>query len=130
MRYKKGDKVRVKSLDWYKDNKNPENAIIFEGFNIFDESMSEFCGKVVTIEHCNTKHNYYDIEEDGKVNYWTDEMFEGLAIEEPQEKMVSLEKVVKYLQSKLEYSPDIDGLQIYDTGIEEFVNDFCKAMEE
>ena len=44
--------------------------------------------------------------------------------------MVSLDKVVKYLQSKLEYSPDIDGLQIYDTGIEEFVNDFCKAMEE
>ena len=101
MRYKKGDKVRVKSLDWYKANKNPENAIIFEGFNIFDESMSEFCGKAVTIEHCNTKHNYYDIEEDGKVNYWTDEMFEGLAIEEPQEKMVSLDKVCKWIEDNI-----------------------------
>lgn len=48
----------------------------------------------------------------------------------PKDGMVSLDKVVKYLQSKLEYSPDIDGLQIYDTGIEEFINDFCKAMEE
>ena len=47
-----------------------------------------------------------------------------------EEKMVSLEKVVKYLQSKLEYSPDIDGLQIYDISMEEFVNDLRKAIGE
>ena len=69
--YKKGDKVKVKSLDWYNANKNREDAIIFGDFlHIFDESMSEFCGKVVTIATCNAKHNYYDIEEDRKVNYW------------------------------------------------------------
>jgi hypothetical protein len=126
MRYKKGDKVRVKSLDWYKANKNPENAIIFEGFNIFDESMSEFCGKVVTIEHCNAKHNYYDIEEDGKVNYWTDEMFEGLAIEDPQEKMVSLEDVCKFLDEHL-YTGTSTG--DYDYGQEYIYSDFDNASD-
>ena len=59
-----------------------------------------------------------------------DDMIEGLADAEPQDKMVSLEKVVKYLQSKLEYSPNIDGLQIYDTSIEGFVNDLRKTLEE
>lgn len=134
MRYKKGDKVRVKSLDWYNTNKNPEDAIIFEGFNIFDESMSEFCGKVVTIEHCNTKHNYYDIEEDGKVNYWTDEMFEGLAIEEPQEKMVSLDKVCKWLRANIDLYADTrrslfsNYQEVYLT--DNFETEFRKAMEE
>lgn len=134
MRYKKGDKVRVKSLDWYNANKNPEDAIIFEGFNIFDESMSEFCGKVVTIEHCNTKHNYYDIEEDGKVNYWTDEMFEGLAIEEPQKKMVSLDKVCKWLRANIDLYADTrrslfsNYQEVYLT--DNFETEFRKAMEE
>ena len=56
--------------------------------------MSKFCGKVVTIAAYVSRGDYYDIVEDGNVNYWSDEMFEGLAIEKPQEKMVSLGKVV------------------------------------
>lgn len=128
MRYKKGDKVRVKSLDWYNANKNPEDAIIFEGFNIFDESMSEFCGKVVTIEHCNTKHNYYDIEEDGKVNYWTDEMFEGLAIEVPQEKMVSLEDACKWIEDNIFDFPWYDSEGEFSS--KDVADAFRKAMEE
>lgn len=140
MRYKKGDKVRVKSLDWYKANKNQEDAIIFEDSHIFDESMSEFCGKVVTIEHCNAKHNYYDIEEDGKVNYWVDDMFEGLAIEEPQEKMVSLEKVKEWLCKNFYESYNLNNYGKYDLDepyiaslfntINEMYEDFHKTMEE
>ena len=126
MRYKKGDRVRVRSLDWYKANKNPEDAIIFEGFNIFDESMSKFCGKVVTIEHCNAKYNYYDIEEDGKVNYWTDDMFEGLAIEESQEKMVSLDEVCRFLDEHL-YTGTSTG--DYDYGQEYICSDFDNATD-
>lgn len=79
MRYKKGDRVRIKSLEWYYANKNSEGAIIFHDFRIFDESMSEFCGKVVTIDDYIPRGNYYDIKEDGKVNFWSDVMFEGLA---------------------------------------------------
>ena len=128
MKYKVGDKVKVKSIDWYNANKNSEGAIIFPDFNIFDESMSELCGKVVTIEYCNAKHNYYDIEEDGKVNYWTDEMFEGLAIEEPQEKMVSLDKVHKVFQEILvELCPELLG---YGAMAVKWENEFRKRLEE
>lgn len=128
MKYKVGDKVRIKSLDWYNANKNSEGAIIFPDFNIFDESMSELCGKVVTIEYCNARHNYYDIEEDGKVNYWVDDMFEGLAIEEPQEKMVSLDKVHKVFQEILvELCPELLG---YGAMAVEWENEFRKRLEE
>ena len=134
MRYKKGDKVKIKSLDWYNANKNSEGAIIFNDFRIFDESMSEFCGKVVTIDAYNPRGDYYVIKEDGKVTYWSDAMFEGLAIEdELQEKMVSLDKVCDMLYAMLT-TQDINDYDYvtapaYDT-VEDFVEDFRKSFEE
>lgn len=134
MKYKPGDKVRIKSLDWYNANKD-EDGRVYCSYIGFCKEMVKYCGAVLTImtignQDIGTKQKYFMHETDHPWGF-TDEMIEGLADEtKPQEKLVSLEKVVKYLQSKLEYSPDIDGLQIYDTGIEEFVNDFCKAMEE
>ena len=123
MRYKKGDRVRINSLEWYNANKNSEGAIIFPNFRIFDDSMSEFCGKVVTIDAYIPRGNYYDIKEDGKVNFWSDDMFEGLAIEKPQDKMVSLEQVCEYLESALKHD-----LGYY--GAADFVDTFRKVMEE
>lgn len=102
MRYKKGDKVKVKSIDWYNVNKNSEGAIISHDWHIFDESMSEFCGKVVTIVYYNSRGDCYEIEEDGKVNFWSVDMFEGLAIEKPQEKMVSLEQACEWLKNTID----------------------------
>lgn len=101
--YRKGDKVRIKSREWYNINKNREGLVIFHDLRIFDESMSKFCGKVVTIYKYNSRGNCYEIEEDGKVNDWSGEMFEGLAIEdELQEKMVSFEDVCKWLQKTID----------------------------
>ena len=133
MRYKKGDKVRINSLEWYNANKNSEGAIIFHNFRIFDESMSEFCGKVVTIDAYNPRGNYYDIKDDGKVNFWSDDMFEGLDIEDTQEKMVSLDKVCDMLYAMLT-TQDINDYDCvtapaYDN-VEDFVDDFRKSMEE
>ena len=122
MRYKKGDRVRVKSLEWYNANKNSEGAIIFPDFRIFDDSMSEFCGKVVTIDAYTPRGNYYDIKEDGQENLWSDDMFEGLAIEKPQEKMISLEKACEYLESVLKHD-----LGYY--GAAEFADTCRKVME-
>ena len=127
MRYKKGDRVRVKSLEWYRANKNSEGAIIFPDFRIFDDSMSEFCGKVVTIDTYNPRGDYYDIKEDGKVNYWSDAMFEGLAIEdELQEKMVSLDDVCRFLDEHL-YTSTSNG--DYDYGQEYICSDFDNATD-
>lgn len=133
MRYRKGDRVRVKSLEWYYANKNSEGAVIFDNFRIFDESMSEFCGKVVTIDAYIPRGNYYDIKEDGKVNFWADDMFEGLAIEESQENMVSLDDVCGALYDML-HELDINdhtmvGTWEYDN-VADFIKDFRKRLKE
>lgn len=131
MRYKKGDKVRVRSLEWYNANKNSEGAIIFHNWRIFDDSMSEFCGTVVTIDAYNPRGDYYDIKEDEKVNYWSDDMFEGLAIEKPQEKMVSLEQVSEWLKNTIDDDVLVKcGSVIKCMDVDDFVLYFRKAMEE
>ena len=133
MRYRKGDRVRVKSLEWYYANKNSEGAVIFDNFRIFDESMSEFCGKVVTIDAYIPRGNYYDIKEDGKVNFWEDDMFEGLAIEESQENMVSLDDVCGALYDML-HELDINGHTMVGTweydNVADFIKDFRKRLKE
>lgn len=134
MKYKPGDKVKIKSLDWYNANKNREDAVIFHNLRIFDKDMSRFCGRVVTIAAYVPRGDYYDIVEDGKVNYWCGEMFEGFAIEdELQEKMVSLNKVCDILYDMLHDQWINDGAMVgtwaYEN-MEEFVEDFCKRLEE
>lgn len=58
MIYKKGDRVRIKSLEWYNANKNSEGVANFHNLLFFDELMSEFCGKVVTIDDYIPRGNY------------------------------------------------------------------------
>lgn len=82
MKYKVGDRVKIKSLGWYNDNKN-EYGIVELPINAFVPGMSQFCGKVVTIEDVfedtdgNTVYYVKGIDWD-----WTDEMFEGLVEED------------------------------------------------
>ena len=78
MRFKVGDRVRIKSLDWYNENKD-EDGYVDGGRFFFDEEMAKFCGKVLTIESV-TKESYY--MDDGYCADWTDEMIEGLVEEE------------------------------------------------
>ena len=79
MKYKVGDKVRIKSIDWYNKNKDPKHGYVDCGNEIgFYEDMADYCGKVMTIskiwDYC------YDME--GHVGAWSDEMIEGLVKEE------------------------------------------------
>lgn len=73
MRHKVGDKVRVKSLDWYNANKNHNGYITGLG-ETFVDTMSKLCGKLVTINSV-TKYCYHINEDEYKYN-WTDAMFE------------------------------------------------------
>lgn len=82
MKYKVGDKVRVKSLDWYKSHETSKLGYVDCGEMPFINTMVKFCNRIVTISKVNSKYGYYDIEDDDGVNGWTDEMIEGLA-EEP-----------------------------------------------
>ena len=76
MKYKVGDKIRIKSIDWYNENKNERNEIIFENNPHwrFVANQSAYCGQIATITAV------------GKTSYrlesipwnWTDEMIEEL----------------------------------------------------
>ena len=85
LKYKVGDKVRIKSLDWYNENKDEYGNIRFRISQavypiFFSKIMSEFCGKIVTVKKINDG-SYY-MKETSNCEFWTDEMIEGLAEEE------------------------------------------------
>ena len=72
MKYKIGDKVRIKSADWYIDNKNNYGNIEFADGYVFTLSMSKYCGKILTIEYCYTDDNhnpFYGMKEN--MHEWT-----------------------------------------------------------
>ena len=89
MRYKRGDRVKIKSLDWYNENKDQHGRVAC-GYHVFTEDMSKFCGCTMIV--CRIS-NLGVMTMGGSASYWTDEMIEGLADVEPQDKMVSLNKV-------------------------------------
>lgn len=105
MKYKPGDKVRIKSLDWYNANKD-ENGIVYCSYIGFCKEMVKYCGAVLTImtignQDIGTKQKYFMHETDYAWGF-TDEMIEGLADEtEPQEKMVSLEDACKWIEDNI-----------------------------
>lgn len=76
LKYKVGDKVRIKSIGWYNENKNKFGKVWTSGGQIpFDKCMSKWCGKVMTISHVRADH--YTMVED-LVGYWSDDMIECL----------------------------------------------------
>ena len=73
MKYKVGDKVLVKSIDWYNKNKDKYGDVCFDN-TIFVGGQSLYCGCELTIRLV-TDDRYYVNEND---YYWTDEMIERL----------------------------------------------------
>ena len=78
MRYKKGDKVIIKSREWYDKNKDESGIVTFStdrgGYNVTKED-ERFFGRVVTITYVGD--GYYIIAEDDRGYVWIDEMIEG-----------------------------------------------------
>ena len=78
MRYEKGDKVIIKSREWYDKNKDESGIITFNtdrgDYHITKED-ERFFGRVVTIIYVGV--GYYIIEEDDRGYLWIDEMIEG-----------------------------------------------------
>jgi hypothetical protein len=124
MRYKRGDRVKIKSLKWYNENKDQHGKVAC-GYHVFTEEMSKFCGYTMIV--CN-RTNLGVMTMDGSASYWTDEMIEGLADVEPQDKMVSLDKAHKVFQEILvELCPELLG---YGAMAVEWGNEFRKRLEK
>ena len=87
MKYKVGDKVRIKSTDWYNDNKDEDGDVHCSVNTLFVASNKKYLGTIQTIEHvyeCKGRYtnNYiYHMTKIDNVD-WTDEMIEGLMEEE------------------------------------------------
>ena len=105
MKYKVGDRVRIKSLDWYNENKNKIGFICFDHANFIPE-MSWYCGEILTINRVVEEFEQYLVSE--CAFSWTDEMIEGLAEEEISQnaKLVS-ERFSEYVNpSEVKYAQD------------------------
>ena len=82
-----GQKVIIKSLDWYNANKNKDTGIVTLTTESFVSDMSEYCGKTATIVDV-----FKDFDGEGDIMYridldergwnWTDEMFEPERVED------------------------------------------------
>ena len=90
--YKVGDKVRIKSLDWYNKNKSRVLGTIYLVVP-FIESMSKYCGQVATITKL-LGSNVFEISLDNGCNEWSDEMFEGLVEEETTPNIIEEERPI------------------------------------
>lgn len=44
-KFKVGDVVKVKSLDWYNSNKIEDGSVVVKNYLAFSKDMKEFCGK-------------------------------------------------------------------------------------
>lgn len=78
---KVGDKVQIKSLDWYKKNKDNRGCVTFpyEDEVVFTSEMSSFCGQIGTIsqEGYTKDIGFYRLTDDNNSHIWTDDMIEG-----------------------------------------------------
>lgn len=88
MKYKVGDKVKVRSKEWWDAQQKNAYGNVRCGSEVFTDGMTCMCGKIVTIS--SIRYGTYRIVEEGF--HWTDEMFEGL-VEDSQKKIS--EKLIK-----------------------------------
>lgn len=89
MQYQVGDKVLVKSIDWYNTNKQANGFIMMTANNkisSFTPGMAKYCGQVFTIdkivENSAIYPDHYRFIEDKNTFCWVDAMIERIATED------------------------------------------------
>lgn len=89
MQYQVGDKVLVKSIDWYNANKQPNGFIMMTANNkisSFTPGMAKYCSQVFTIdkivENSAIYPDHYRFIEDKNTFCWVDAMIERIATDD------------------------------------------------
>lgn len=90
MKYKVGDKVRIKSKEWYEQNKDENGDITLSDGNHFWECMKELLGKYFTIRRASC--GWYDLKEN--IYKITDEMIDD-SLSYNTEKSIISEEMIK-----------------------------------
>ena len=86
MKYKAGDRVKVKSLQWFNENLNDDYNVVFADGWHFSKPMSIFCGKELIIERISHAVNPPHYMMRDNMFAWTDEMIECKIEEEAKPK--------------------------------------------
>lgn len=75
--YSPGDKVVIKSIDWYNENKDELGHVKLQD-ETFVSDMAQYCGCEMTISEVSEYPNVYGyyLEEDKEHWGWTADMFE------------------------------------------------------
>lgn len=91
MKHNVGDKVRIKSKEWWDKQPKDESGYVDCGADTFTDIMTVLCGKVVEISDiCG---DVYSIKDFG-LN-WTDEMFEDEVIDAATSVLVDIAKAIR-----------------------------------
>lgn len=107
MKYKVGDKVRVRQWDDMVEEfglYDREDISIPSCF--FVKEMREYCGSVVTIRNLTCSNSRYFIEEDDCCFFWTDDMFEPYEVRIPSQtdfidiNKEAYDKLIKQLEKR------------------------------
>lgn len=82
-KFKEGDRVQIKGIEWWKEEKNACHSFYVESFNnyrfIFTESMLKFLGKRATITKVNDNGYNINIDGYGLSEYiWGEEILESI----------------------------------------------------
>ena len=75
MKFKVGDKVRIKSIQWYNENKNEKGEVVTAQGSTFYKRMARFCGDSRVIKA--VYGTFYRLENDSFDDNWNDDMIEG-----------------------------------------------------
>ena len=136
MKYKVGDKVKIKSLDWYNANRDYSGNVEC-GFYHFIKEMTKYCGKILTIGE--VYRNEYELQE-GENFIWTDEMFDSIIentddveSKTSSEQMVSLKMICEYLDKELytsyDYFGNIQTVSKNAVSKKDFIEKLCKEIK-
>ena len=98
MKYKEGDRVRIRSKEWYDSNKNKFGKVWTRSLTgdymiCFDHDFVKYCGKVAEI--FSVERDNYALK--GIPYAWADEMIEGLA--EDETKPLTYEETVEIIEA-------------------------------
>lgn len=75
LKHKIGDKVKIKSLDWYNTNKSEKGDVLGnEDDEVFINEMSEYCNSIATIVEI--VDDAYRLNIDNQLFSWSDFMFD------------------------------------------------------
>lgn len=121
-KYKTGDKVTVKSKEWYLENRDDgiKKWVNLPDGNIFGLAKSKYCGRVMTIENVCSDGDYILVEDVDKM-HWSDYMFEDEVISDYQRGYNdAVEKAKNWIQVNI-----IDDYQhlIWKECVDEFLRD-------